>query len=90
MGEQATERRGAAELAPVRAKHRERRGARLAIAELFEQLPHAESVERTDPGIAAERFARAREERLFGFAAAHGSRSSCLAIVSSCICCEPP
>jgi hypothetical protein len=83
---QAAERRRATELASVGAEHRIERRARLVIGELVEQVPRAERVERRAPGIAPERLARAGEERLFGVAAAHGSRSSCLAIVSSCIC----
>ena len=93
-GDQCAERAGVGELEPVRAEQRGDRDARLRIVERVQQVPPAERREDVGTVRACERLARRGQElvvqRAGGLGRRHGSSSSCLAIVSSCICCEPP
>ena len=92
LGDQAPERGGVGEFVALSAEHGEHRAARLGVAQVVEQVPPAELDQRDLSAGGAHCLAADCEEVLLdrGVDNGHGNRRICLAIVSSCICCDPP
>ena len=92
---QAAERPRGGQGPALRPEQRERGRAAVEIVEMLEEVPVAECLERGVAAIGRQCLGSCRDvlahRRCLGAARhRHGNRRICLAIVSSCICCEPP
>ena len=97
LGEQSPERRRAGQLVALGAEQSKDRSPGIRVVEMREEVPVAELIERVGTAARAERLDGDGEVLLrssdLGDAAGRGVQGSlriCLAIVSSCICCDPP
>ena len=79
-----------AKLSPLGAEYGQNAEPRLEIIEVFQQIPPTEGRERRDAPVQRDCVARTLDEGFIQRARQDGSSNNCLAIVSSCICSEPP
>ena len=91
IGEQPAEGRGAREDAALGPEEREGRGPCFGVDEVGEHVAPAELVETGVSAIGGKGAGGGRQELVVGgIGDRHGSRRICLAMVSSCICWDPP
>jgi hypothetical protein len=93
LGEESAEGRRARQFTTLGPEDREGRCPEVGLIEVRQQVPPAERVECADTAARAHRPCGDGQVLVSGDVKGchrHGRRRICLAIVSSCICCEPP